>query len=82
MPVSYRTGDITSPYIPFSEPLLVQDQHFIDCVRTGVACKTPGSRGLEIVRVLASTDTSASSGDREGVHLASPDQLATTGLAS
>jgi predicted dehydrogenase len=54
LPVSYRTGDIISPYIPFSEPLLLQDEHFIDCVRTGERPRTPGTRGLEIVRVLAS----------------------------
>ena len=36
MPVTYRTGDIISPYVPFREPLLVQDREFVDCVRTGV----------------------------------------------
>ncbi len=55
-PVSYRTGDIVSPYIPFQEPLLVQDQHFIECIRTGARPDTPGERGLEVVRVLAATD--------------------------
>jgi len=56
LPVSYRTGDIVSPYIPFQEPLLVQDQHFIDCLRTGTRPRTPGERGLQVVRVLAATD--------------------------
>ncbi len=56
LPVSYRTGDIVSPYIPFQEPLLVQDQHFIECIRTGSPPDTPGERGLEVVRVLAATD--------------------------
>ena len=56
MPVSYRTGDIISPYIPFNEPLLVQDQHFVQCIRTGERPHTPGERGLEIVRVLSETD--------------------------
>ena len=56
LPVSYRTGDIISPYIPFNEPLLVQDQHFIECIRSGARPKTPGERGLDIVRVLAATD--------------------------
>jgi predicted dehydrogenase len=57
LPVSYRTGDIISPYVPFQEPLLIQDEHFIDCVRTGTRPNTPGERGLEIVRALAATDT-------------------------
>jgi predicted dehydrogenase len=55
-PVSYRTGDIISPYIKFTEPLLLQDQHFVDCFRTGARPRTPGERGLDVVRVLASTD--------------------------
>ncbi|HEY4604833.1 MAG TPA: Gfo/Idh/MocA family oxidoreductase [Blastococcus sp.] len=56
LPVSYRTGDIISPYVPFNEPLLVQDRHFVDCLRTGCRPLTPGERGLDIVRVLAATD--------------------------
>jgi len=72
-PVSYRTGDIVSPYIPFQEPLLVQDSHFIECVRTGQEPRTPGERGLDIVRVLAATDVArvtgapASVGGRPGL---------------
>ena len=56
LPVSYRTGDITSPYVAFQEPLLLQDRHFVECVRTGARPNTPGERGLDVVRVLASTD--------------------------
>jgi predicted dehydrogenase len=56
LPVSYRTGDIVSPYIPFQEPLLLQDQHFVECIRTGARPNTSGERGLDIVRVLAATD--------------------------
>jgi predicted dehydrogenase len=62
MPVSYRTGDITSPYVPFREPLLVQDEHFVECVRTGATPDTPGERGLDVVRVLAATDEALASG--------------------
>jgi predicted dehydrogenase len=58
-PVSYRTGDIVSPFVPFQEPLLVQDSHFVECVRTGEEPKTTGERGLDIVRVLAATDVAA-----------------------
>jgi predicted dehydrogenase len=57
LPVTYRTGDIISPYIPFHEPLLLQDEHFVECVRSGSPSLTPGQRGLDIVRVLASTDS-------------------------
>jgi predicted dehydrogenase len=61
-PVSYRTGDIVSPFIPFQEPLLVQDSHFVECVRTGREPQTPGERGLDIVRVLAATDVASATG--------------------
>jgi predicted dehydrogenase len=62
MPVTYRTGDITSPYISFTEPLLVQDRHFVDCIRERVPCRTSGQRGLDIVRVLAATDVARTTG--------------------
>ncbi|MGH3871987.1 MAG: Gfo/Idh/MocA family protein [Pseudonocardiaceae bacterium] len=62
MPVSYRTGDIVSPYVQFNEPLLVQDSHFIECIRSGSKPNTPGERGLDIVRVLAAADVAEASG--------------------
>ncbi|HEX2297160.1 MAG TPA: Gfo/Idh/MocA family oxidoreductase, partial [Pseudonocardiaceae bacterium] len=61
-PVSYRTGDIVSPYVQFNEPLLVQDSHFVDCIRTGRRSSTPGERGLDIVRVLSATDVAEATG--------------------
>ncbi len=72
MPVSYRTGDITSPFIPFVEPLLLQDQHFVDCIRTGARCHTPGERGRDIVRVLAATTTAEQTGWPTDVHVPAP----------
>lgn len=69
MPVTYRTGDIVSPYIAFSEPLLVQDSHFVDCLRTGATPATPGERGLDVVRVLAATDHATTA--RHGTHVRS-----------
>ncbi len=61
-PVSYRTGDIVSPFVQFNEPLLVQDSHFIDCIRTGRRPNTPGERGVDIVRVLSATDVAEATG--------------------
>ncbi|GAA5155952.1 Gfo/Idh/MocA family oxidoreductase [Pseudonocardia eucalypti] len=61
-PVSYRFGDIVSPYVQFREPLMLQDSHFIECVRTGKEPQTPGQRGLDIVKVLAATDVANSTG--------------------
>lgn len=62
LPVSYRTGDIISPYIPFQEPLLLQDSHFVDCISTGTTPHTPGERGLDVVRILAATDALIAAG--------------------
>lgn len=62
MPVTYRNGDITAPYVNFVEPLLVQDSHFIECIRTGRRPQTSGERGLSIVKVLAATDVAAATG--------------------
>jgi predicted dehydrogenase len=62
MPVTYRTGDITSPYVEFVEPLLVQDSHFIECVQTGRRPQSSGDRGLEVVKVLTATDKAVATG--------------------
>src|SRR5919206_2468912 len=34
-PMSYRYGDIVSPFVPAGEPLAVQDDHFVQCIATG-----------------------------------------------
>jgi len=62
MPVTYRTGEIISPFVPFREPLMVQDEEFVECIRTGLPSTTPGERGLDIVRVLAATDVALATG--------------------
>ena len=59
MPVSYRTGDIVSPFVAFQEPLLVQDRTSWTASAPDAARPRPGERGLEIVRVLAATDVAA-----------------------
>lgn len=56
--VSYRYGDITSPPLANFEPLSVQSQHFIDCIRTGKRSRTDGQNGLRVVRVLAAAQLS------------------------
>jgi predicted dehydrogenase len=62
-PVSFRRGDILSPYIDFTEPLLVQDSHFVECVRSGAAPITPGGFGLAVVQVLAAADRARRNGN-------------------
>jgi len=57
-PLTYRSGDIVSPYVPFDEPLAVEDRHFVECIRDLVECRTPGRAGLSVVRVLEAADRS------------------------
>lgn len=57
-PLSYRYGDIISPHIPFQEPLALEDQHFVDCIRNGASPETDGVSGLTVVTVLEAIDRS------------------------
>jgi len=47
-----RTGGSFSPPIPNVEPLRVECQHFVECVRTGARPRSDGASGLRVVRVL------------------------------
>ena len=47
-----RSGDIFSPRIPNVEPLRVECEHFVWCVRTGERPRSDGESGLRVVRVL------------------------------
>ena len=47
-----RSGDIFSPRIPNVEPLRVECEHFVRCVRTGERPRSDGESGLRVVRVL------------------------------
>ncbi len=50
--LSYRYGDILIPRLDDAEPLKVACQHFVDCVEKGVAPRSSGHHGLNVVRVL------------------------------
>jgi predicted dehydrogenase len=47
-----RSGDIFSPQLSNVEPLRVECEHFIDCVRSGGTPRSDGRSGLRVVRVL------------------------------
>jgi len=49
---SYHYGDAYVPYIKQDEPLKLECQHFVDCVRNGTTPITDGYLGLEVVRIL------------------------------
>ncbi len=47
-----RAGDTFSPRIPNLEPLRIECEHFIDCIRTGATPRSDGHSGLRVVKVL------------------------------
>lgn len=47
-----RSGDIFSPRIPNVEPLRLECEHFLHCIRTGATPRSDGDSGLRVVRVL------------------------------
>ena len=47
-----RSGDIFSPRIANAEPLRIECEHFIECIRTGATPRSDGLSGLRVVRVL------------------------------
>ena len=56
--LNFRDGDIISPRVEPSEPLLNQMLHFVDCVRRGLTPATDGPAGRDVVRVMEAIDRS------------------------
>jgi predicted dehydrogenase len=50
--ITLRFGDITVPYMKIGEPLQIECQHFLDCVRDRKRPVSDGWDGLRAVRVL------------------------------
>ena len=50
--VGLRFGDILMPYIKVGEPLRIECNHFLDCVRTRRRPVSDGHDGLRVVKVL------------------------------
>jgi predicted dehydrogenase len=59
-----RDGAITIPKLKLFEPLLRQDQEFVDCVRTRSQPIANGEFGYGVVRVLAAARESLANGGR------------------
>jgi len=68
--LSYRYGDITTPAISGAEPLRMECQHFLHCIRTGEQPRSDGRDGLEVVRILeAATRSLLNGGTGERIRL-------------
>jgi predicted dehydrogenase len=47
-----RSGDIFSPRVPNAEPLRIECEHFLECIRSGSTPRSDGASGVRVVRVL------------------------------
>ena len=61
-PVRYRRGDMVSPHLTQQEPLSVQADHMINCMRNGEIPRTDGRSGLAVARVLEAANTALRTG--------------------
>jgi len=59
---SYHYGDMISPYIKQTEPLKVETQHFLDCIKTGKKPESNGLEGLRVIQILEASSRSLKSG--------------------
>jgi predicted dehydrogenase len=62
-----RSGDIWSPRVPNDEPLRLECEHFVACVREGRRPLSDGESGLRVVRVLEGLQQSLDETRRAGI---------------
>ena len=77
-PLSYRYGDIVSPWIDFKEPLALEVQHFVSCVQRGIAPRTDGENGLAVIAALAAVDEAIATGAVVNIQYPGRETSATT----
>jgi len=56
--LSYRSGDVVSPYIKNFEPLRTEMTHFLECCIDNKTPKTDGLNGLRVVKALEASENS------------------------
>ncbi len=75
---SYHYGDAYIPYLKQVEPLKVETQHFVDCIRSGKRPETSGLDGLRVVQILEAASRSLKNGgSKVDIDLKIGDQTAT-----
>jgi len=53
---SYRSGDILLPHVKFVEPLRLEAEHFVECIRTGKEPATGIAHARAVVSILERAD--------------------------
>jgi len=59
---SYHYGGVYAPFLKLVEPLKVECEHFLDCIRTGSKSESGGLEGLKVVQVLEAATMSLRNG--------------------
>ena len=59
---SYHYGDMIAPYIKQVEPLKMEAQHFLDCIKTGRTPESSGLDGLRVIQILEASSRSLKNG--------------------
>lgn len=62
---SYHYGDMYIPHLKQVEPLRVECQHFLDCIKTGAKPESCGVEGTKVIRILEAATRSLSNGGGE-----------------
>ncbi|MBD3185111.1 hypothetical protein GF312_22710 [Candidatus Poribacteria bacterium] len=69
--LSLRFGEVKIPYIKMVEPLRLECQHFIDCIKNDTTPRSDGKDGLRVVKLLQAAQKSLKNGglpvDIEGI---------------
>lgn len=61
--MSYKYGDVISPFVNGTEPMLTECQDFLNCIETGEKPVANGELGLEVVRTLEAMQKSLKDND-------------------
>jgi predicted dehydrogenase len=67
-----RSGDIWSPHVSSREPLRLECEHFVECIREGRAPLSDGGSGLRVVGVLEALQQRLDATARIGATSAAP----------
>jgi predicted dehydrogenase len=59
---AYHYGDMYCPYVKQGEPLKIECQHFLDCIKFGTEPISSGMDGLNVVKVLEAASKSLKNG--------------------
>jgi predicted dehydrogenase len=73
MPATYRNGGIISPFVPFEEPLLREDQDFVRAIISGTQPQADAMAGLSVVRILEAATNALHHGGVTEFELATQD---------